>query len=67
MVKESACRADVGSIPGSGKIPCRRVQQPTPVFLLGEFHCIEEPGRLQSIQSQIWTPLKRLSTHAYVL
>ena len=36
MVKESACSADVGSVPGSGKIPWRRVQQPTPVFLLGE-------------------------------
>ena len=27
---------DVGSIPKSGKIPWRRVQQPTPVFLPGE-------------------------------
>ena len=40
--KESACSAgdvrDVGSIPGSGKIPCRREWLPTPVFLSGEFH-----------------------------
>ena len=36
MVKESACSADVGSVPGSGKIPWRRGRQPTPVFLLGD-------------------------------
>ena len=37
--KESACNAgDPGSIPGLGKIPWRRKWQPTPVFLLGEFH-----------------------------
>ena len=29
---------DLGSIPGGGKIPWRRAWQPTPVFLLGEFH-----------------------------
>ena len=29
---------DVGSIPKSGKIPWRRVQQPTPVFLPGDCH-----------------------------
>ena len=29
---------DMGSIPGSGKIPCRREWQPTPGFLPGEFH-----------------------------
>ena len=37
--KESACNAgDLGSIPGSGKIPRGRARQPTPVFLPGEFH-----------------------------
>ena len=34
---ESACNAgDPGSIPGVGKMPWRREQQPTPVFLPGE-------------------------------
>jgi len=33
---KSACHAgDLGLIPG--KIPCRRVWQPTPVFLPGEY------------------------------
>ena len=35
--KESACNArDPGSVPGWGKIPCRRKRQPTPVFWPGE-------------------------------
>ena len=38
--KESACNAgdteEPVSIPESGKIPCRRARQPTPVFLPGE-------------------------------
>ena len=29
---------DAGSIPGLGKIPWRRVWQPTPVFLPGKLH-----------------------------
>ena len=41
--KESTCHVgDLGSIPGFsswvGKIPWRREQLPTPVFLPGEFH-----------------------------
>ena len=37
--KESArISGDLDLIPGSGKIPCRREWQPTPVFLPGEFH-----------------------------
>ena len=37
--KESACNVgDLGSIPGSGRIPWRREWQPTPVFLPGGFH-----------------------------
>ena len=37
--KESACNAgELGSIPGSGKIPRGRAWQPTPIFLPGEFH-----------------------------
>ena len=30
----------------------RKAWQPTPVFLLGEFPWIEEPGGLQSMESQ---------------
>ena len=37
--------------PWAGKIPCRRKQQPTPVFLPGK-SCGEKPGWLQSIGSQ---------------
>ena len=37
------CRCD----PWVGKIPWRRAWQPTPVFLLGEFHG-QRPGGLQS-------------------
>ena len=33
------------------KIPWRRAQQPTPVFLLGESPWTEEAGRLQSMGS----------------
>ena len=37
--KESACNVgDLGLIPRSQKIPWRRAQQPTPVFLPGESH-----------------------------
>ena len=38
--------------PWVGKIPWRRAQQPTPVFLPGESPWTEEPGGLQSIGSQ---------------
>ena len=41
--------------PWVGKIPWRRAQKPTPVFLPGESPCTEEPGGLQSIRSQSWT------------
>ena len=38
-VKESACNAgDVGSIPGSRKVPWRRAWLSTAVFLPREFH-----------------------------
>ena len=40
--KESTCNAGdtggIGSIPGLGKIPCRRKWQPSPVFLPGKSH-----------------------------
>ena len=35
-----------------GKIPWRRVWQPTLVFLPGESPCIKQPGGLQSMESQ---------------
>ena len=44
-----------------GKIPWRRAQQPTPVFLPGESLGQAEPGGRQSIGSQSWTRLMRLS------
>ena len=53
--KESACKlGDLGSV---GKIPWRRGWQPTPVFLPGESPWTEEPGGLQSMQSQSRTRL----------
>ena len=36
--RESACNARPGFYPWVGQTPCRREWQPTPVFLLGEFH-----------------------------
>ena len=42
----------MGSILGSGRFPRKRAWQSTPVFLPGEFPWTEEPGRLQSIESQ---------------
>ena len=38
--------------PWVGKIPWRRAWQTTPVFLPGESPWTEEPGRLQSMESQ---------------
>ena len=52
--KESACKmGDLGSVARwVGKIPWRRVWQPTPVFLPGESPWTEEPGGLQSMELQ---------------
>ena len=54
--KESPASAgdirDAGSISGSGKAPCRRAEQSTPVFLPGESPRTEKPGGLQSMGSQ---------------
>ena len=49
-------RRDLGSDPWVGKIPWRRVWQPTLVFLPGESPWTEEPCWVQSIglQSQTW-------------
>ena len=40
---------DAGSISGLGKAPCRRAEQPTPVFLPGESPRTEKPGGLLSM------------------
>ena len=51
--KESACQCRrPGFDPWVGKIPWRREWQPTPVFLPGESSWTEEPGWLQSVESQ---------------
>ena len=41
-----------GFDPWVGQIPWRMARQPTPVFLPGESSWIEEPGGLQSMESQ---------------
>ena len=38
--------------PWGRKVPWRRAQQPTPVFMPGEYPWTVEPGKLQSIASQ---------------
>ena len=53
--KESACNA---GDPWVGKIPWRKKWQPTPVFLSGESPWTEEPGGLQSMESQSQIPLR---------
>ena len=69
MGRESACNAgdpgDLGSIPGWWKIPWRRPWRPTPVFFAWKISRIEEPGGLQSIESQSQTRLKGLSRHVH--
>ena len=52
MVKNSPAIWKTGFNPWVGKIPWRRVWQPTPVFLPGESPWKEEPGRLQSMGLQ---------------
>ena len=58
MVKNPPANArdwlrDAGSISGeSGRVPCRRAWQPTPVFVPGESPWTEEPGGLQSVGSE---------------
>ena len=54
--KESACQCRRRKRhmfnPWVRKIPWMRAWQPTPVFLPGESHGTEEPGRLQSMSSR---------------
>ena len=38
IVKNPPAKADLGFIPGSGRVPWRRKWQPTPVFLSGKPH-----------------------------
>ena len=54
--KQSGCNTghagNMGSVCWVGKIPLRRAWQLTPVFLPEESQGKEEPGGLQSIESQ---------------
>ena len=53
MVKNLPANAgDLGFLPWIRKIPWRREWLPTPIFLPGEFPWTEEPGELQSLDSQ---------------
>ena len=64
----AAATASAGNIkdPWVGKIPWRKKQQPTLVFLLGKCSWTEEPGGLQPVELQrVKTWLKRLSTQAH--
>ena len=54
MLKATLAAQTVKNLPAMwetriGKIPWRKTQQPTPVFLPGESPWIEVPGRLQSM------------------
>ena len=71
--KESASNAgDLGAIPVRPrvnpwvrKIHWRREWQPSPIFLLGEFRWTEEPGGLQSRESQKSDRPERLTLSLY--
>ena len=52
MVKNLPALRRPGFDPWAGKMPWRRVWQPIPGFLPGEFPWTEEPGRLQSMGLQ---------------
>ena len=67
-VKEPACQCRrckrCGFNPWAGKIPWRRAQQPTSVFLPGEFHGQRSLVGYSALGQKSWAPLKWLSTHA---
>ena len=67
--KESASQCKRHKRPGFDiwvrKIPWRRTWQPTPMFLPGRIPQIENPDGPQSVGSQSWIRLKRLSVHKY--
>ena len=68
--KEPACqcrRQRCGFDPCIGRIPWRRKWQPTPVFLLGEFHGQRNLVGYSHVISKSWTRLKQLSTAAFRL
>ena len=56
---------DVGSIPGR-EDPLEEGMATHSSILAWRILWTEEPGRLQSIESQNWTRLKQLSTHMYL-
>ena len=66
-VKEPACQCRrckrCGFNPWAGKIPWRRAQQPTSVFLPGEFHGQRSLVGYSALGQKSWAPLKWLSTH----
>ena len=53
-----------GFDPWVGKIPWRRPQRSTPVFLPGEAPSTEEPGRLESAGLQSVSPMTETTWHA---
>ena len=66
--KESAWNVgDLGSIPELGRSPGGGHGNPTPVFLLGESPWMEEPGGLQSMNSQSWMRLGNYAQHSMCL
>ena len=67
-VKEPTCQCRwckrCGFNPWAGKIPWRRAQQPTPVFLPGEFHGQRSLVGYSALGRKSRTPLKWLSTYS---
>ena len=67
-VKEPTCQCRrckrCGFNPWAGKIPWRRAQQPTPVFLPGEFHGQRSLVGYSALGRKSQTPLKWLSTYS---
>ena len=56
--KESACNAGYRFDPWVGKIPWRREEPPTPVFLPGEFHGHRSLAGYSHGVMESWTELR---------
>ena len=65
--RESACNARPGFYPWVGKTPCRRKWQPTPVFLLGEFHGQRSLESYSPWGCQEWDTCAQVYTINYVV